>query len=72
MQEKMVFGACRRCDWRWREHVIGVRDKVNTEELMSVNEITDTDGKQGIKLFHVLYILEIRWNFYPDGAVGFI
>lgn len=45
MEEKIVFGVCCRCDWRCREHVIRVRDKVNTKVLMSVNEITDMDGK---------------------------
>lgn len=45
MEEKIVFGVCRRCVWRWREHVIRVRDEVNTKVLMSVSEITDMDGK---------------------------
>lgn len=45
MEEKIVFGVCRRCDWRWREHVIRVRDKVNTKVLTSVYAITEMDGK---------------------------
>lgn len=45
MEEKIVFSVCHRCDWHWREHVIRVWDKVNTKVLMSVNEITDMDGK---------------------------